>query len=89
LFLAGILFANPNGMLPRVLSYFPLTSPTTMLIRLPLTNVPPVDIVASIVLLGATIPMMIWVGARLFRLGLLMYSQRPTIDQMWRALRQS
>jgi len=89
LFLAWVLFANPNGVLPRVLSYFPLTSPTMMLIRLPMTNVPTIDIVVSIGLLLVTIPVMIWIGARLFRLGLLMYSQRPTVDQMWRALRQS
>jgi len=89
LFIAGLLFANPNGIIPRVLSFFPLTSPTMMLIRLPLAEVPTVDIVGSIVVLTITIPVMIWVGARLFRLGLLMYSQRPTFRQMWRALRQS
>ncbi len=89
LFIAGLLFANPNGILPRVLSYIPLTSPTMMLIRLPMTNVPVIDIVGSIALLLITIPVMIWVGARLFRLGLLMYSQRPTVQQMLRAIRQA
>lgn len=88
LFIAGLLFANPNGILPRVLSYFPLTSPTMMLIRLPMTNVPVIDIIGSIGLLAITIPIMIWIGSRLFRLGLLMYSQRPTVQQMLRALRQ-
>jgi ABC-2 type transport system permease protein len=89
LFIAGVLFTNPNGILPRVMSYIPFTAPTMMLIRLPLTNVPTIDIIMSILLLVLTIPLMIWIGARLFRLGLLMYSQRPTIKQMLRSLRQA
>ncbi len=87
--LGGFILPNPNGMLATVFSYFPLTAPTMMMLRLPLAVVPPLDIVISIAGLLITIPLVIWLGARLFRLGLLMYGQRPGLPQIMRALRQS
>lgn len=50
LMLGGFMFSNPNMTFVRVLSWFPLTAPTMMLLRLPMTEVPAVDIVGSIVL---------------------------------------
>jgi ABC-2 type transport system permease protein len=87
--LGGFILPNPNGMLARVLSLFPLTAPTMMMLRLPLTSVPLLDIIVSIVGLLITIPLVIWLGARLFRLGLLLYGQRPGLSQIMRALRQA
>jgi ABC-2 type transport system permease protein len=88
-FLAGFLFSNPNMALARVLSWFPLTSPTMMLLRVPMTNVPLIDIIGSIVMLLLSIPLILWAGAKVFRMGLLMYGKRASARQVWRTLREA
>lgn len=87
LFLASGLMQNPNGTLYRVLSWFPLTSPTTMLIRLPMSEVPVVDIIGSIAFTALALPLVLWLAGEIFRMGLLMYGKRLTLPEIWRALR--
>jgi ABC-2 type transport system permease protein len=89
LMLAGFMFANPNMPLVRILSWFPLTAPTMMMLRIPMTEVPTIDIVGSIGMLLVTIPFILWAGAKVFRMGLLMYGKRPTLAQMIRSLREA
>ncbi len=85
----GVLFSNPNSAILRALSHFPLTAPGMMLLRLPLVEVPRVDIIVSLVNLGITLPLAIWLGAKLFRTGILMYGKRPSLPEIWRALRSA
>jgi ABC-2 type transport system permease protein len=89
LMLGGFMFANPNMPLVRILSWFPLTSPTMMLLRFPMAEVPLVDVVGSIGLLVVTIPAILWAGAKVFRMGLLMYGKRPALAEVLRALREA
>ena len=89
LMLSGFMFSNPNMTLFRVLSWFPLTAPTVMMLRLPMVEVPAVDIVGSIVMLLVSIPAVLWAGAKVFRMGLLMYGKRPSLVQVVRALREA
>jgi ABC-2 type transport system permease protein len=84
---SGFLFTNPNMTIARVLSYFPLTAPTMMMLRLPLAEVPWVDVVGSVVVLLLSIPAALWAGAKLFRVGLLIYGKRPTLKEIWLILR--
>jgi len=87
--LSGFMFANPNMTLARVLSWFPLTAPTMMMLRLPMAEVPTVDIVGSIVMIIIAIPAVLWAGAKVFRMGLLMYGKRPAVAQIIQALREA
>ena len=89
LMVGGFMFTNPNMTFVRVLSWFPLTAPTMMLLRMPMTEVPMVDVVGSIVMLIISIPIILWAGSKLFRMGLLMYGKRPGLRQVLRALRQA
>ena len=89
LMLAGFMFSNPNMTIVRVLSWFPLTAPTMMLLRIPMAEVPLIDVVGSIVLLIITVPAILWAGSKVFRMGLLMYGKRPGLRQVLRALRQA
>ncbi|HEX7589026.1 MAG TPA: ABC transporter permease [Anaerolineae bacterium] len=88
-FFASIFFTNPNATFARVLSFFPLTAPTTMMLRLPLGGVPTIDIVISLIVLFISIPIVVWGGARIFRVGLLMYGKRASVKEIWSALRQA
>jgi ABC-2 type transport system permease protein len=89
LMVGGFMFTNPNMTIVRVLSWFPLTAPTMMLLRMPMTEVPLVDVVGSLVMLLIAIPVILWVGSKIFRMGLLMYGKRPSLRQIVRALRQA
>jgi len=86
--ISGFLFANPNVIVARVLSFFPLTAPTMMMLRLPLAQVPWVDVAGSIAVLLISIPAALWAGAKLFRMGLLIYGKRPTLREIWLILRE-
>ncbi len=87
--LSGFLMANPNLTIARILSFFPLTAPTMMLFRLPLAKVPWVDVVGSLVVLGLSLLGAIWLGEKLFRVGILIYGKRPSWKEIWLILRSS
>lgn len=87
--LTGVIMTNPDAMVVRVLSWFPLTAPTTMMLRLPLADVPWFDVAGSIILLLVTIPVVVWLGAKVFRLGMLMYGKRPGILEIVRLLKHA
>lgn len=89
LMMAGFMFANPNMPLVRFFSWFPLTAPTMMMLRVPMAEVPVIDVVGSIGMILITIPVLLWAGAKVFRMGLLMYGKRPALAQVIRALREA
>lgn len=84
---SGFLFTNPDATIIRALSIFPFTAPGMMILRLPLVAVPPLDIALSLVLLILSIPGTIWLGAKIFRVGILIYGKRPGLREVWAALR--
>ena len=89
LMVSGFIISNPNVPLLRALSWFPLTAPTVMMLRLPMAEVPLVDIVGSIVMLVFAVPAVLWAGSKVFRMGLLMYGKRPGLAQVMQALREA
>ncbi len=78
---------NPSGPIPRALSYFPLTAPTAALLRLALGALPwwELGLITLIVLLGALGS--VWVGVRLFRVGVLLYGKKPSWHEVWHIVR--
>ncbi len=87
--LMGVFINSPDSMVVRVLSWFPLTAPTSMMMRLPLGEIPWIDVAVSITVLLASTPLIIWLGAKIFRLGMLMYGKRPGILELVRLLRHA
>jgi ABC-2 type transport system permease protein len=83
----SFLIAEPNGVLARVLSFIPLTSPVAMMIRIASGQVPWWDaLIAALILTGSLI-FFVKLASRLFRLGVLMYGKRPTLRELSRWLR--
>jgi ABC-2 type transport system permease protein len=78
-FVMPSIVSQPNGTLARVLSYIPLTAPLTMMMRIGADKVPWWDMGLSIALQIAGLALFIRLGARLFRLGTLMYGKRPSL----------
>ncbi len=70
-----------------VLSFIPFFSPYLMLTRVGLGTASPLEVALAILLLVAFIPVALWVAARLYRSGVLLYGQPPTPRTLIRALR--
>jgi ABC-2 type transport system permease protein len=81
-FLAGSYSAqNPDGPLAFWASLIPLTSPIVMMIRLPF-GVPWHELLLSVVLLFATVAATIFLAAKIYRTGILMYGKKPTWGEL-------
>jgi len=79
---------NPSGRLARALSIFPVSAPILMPLRMAISDVPAVEVMASIVALLAGCAAAVWVAARIYRIGLLMYGKRPTLVELARWVRR-
>lgn len=75
-------FNNPHGPIAVGFSLFPLTSPIVMLMRLPggigEGGVPIWEVVVSILLLLVTFMGIVWLAAKIYRVGILMYGKKPS-----------
>lgn len=80
---------DPNGLMARVLSFIPVTAPVTMALRLGENSPSVPELLASLIVTVLGGIMLLWISARVFRAGILMYGQRVTIGSMFRALRQT
>lgn len=72
---------NPDGPLAFWCSLIPFTSPIVMMVRLPF-DVPLWQLLLSFVLLFATALFTVWVSAKIYRVGILMYGKKPSIKEM-------
>lgn len=73
---------SPDSTLSVVLSLIPFFSPILMLMRVTTLLPPFIEIFASIALLLLTILFMIWLTAKIYRVGLLMYGKRPGFKEI-------
>ncbi|MBR6251345.1 MAG: ABC transporter permease [Bacteroidales bacterium] len=88
IYLATATFRDPNGALAIWSSIIPFTSPIVMMARLPF-GVPAWQIILSCILLIATIILFIWIAARIYRVGILMYGKTASLKELWRWFKQS
>ncbi|MDG1572309.1 ABC transporter permease [Robiginitalea sp. M366] len=84
-------FSNPHGPIAVAFSIFPLTSPIVMLMRLPSgigpTGVPYWELAASLSLLLLTFIGIVWLAAKIYRIGILMYGKKPTYKELYKWLK--
>ena len=87
-FIVGILITqNPNTTLVTVASFFPLFTPTLMFMRISVAVPAFVQILASIVSSILFTVFLAWLGAKIFRIGILMYGKKPSLKEIIRWLR--
>lgn len=75
---------NPNGVFAVVASIIPFFSPMAMLVRMSLTDVPWYEVVLSITVLIASFLGCVWLAARVYRTGILMYGKKPSFKEVFR-----
>jgi ABC-2 type transport system permease protein len=72
---------NPEGGIAIWGSYIPFTSPIIMMVRIPF-GVPWWELVISVTILALTTYGAIWIAARIYRTGILMYGKKPTWKEL-------
>lgn len=77
----------PNSPIAVFLSFIPFFAPILMFLRITVLIPPFGQIGASIVILILTILFMIWLTAKIYRVGILMYGKRPKFAEIVRWMR--
>jgi ABC-2 type transport system permease protein len=94
LLIIGFYFAfpvirSPGSQLAFWASMIPFFSPITMIVRI-VTQTPPAWQIALSLAIGyATVVLLMWIAARIYRVGMLMYGKRATIPEVLRWVRQA
>lgn len=79
---------NPSGQLAFWFSMIPLTSPITMLVRLP-AGVPLWQLLTSMGVALLFLVFCIWFAAKVYRMGILMYGKKSSWKEIFRWLRKA
>lgn len=78
----ALILRSPNSSLSVALSLIPFFAPVLMLMRICVLLPPFTQIASSIVLLVLTTLLMIWLTAKIYRVGILMYGKRPNLKEV-------
>jgi ABC-2 type transport system permease protein len=87
--LMGPVLANPSSTLARVASWVPFSAPIIMPMRMALIPIPWPELVGTLAGLAIACYAAIWVSARIYRVGLLMYGKRPTMAELLKWIRMA
>lgn len=77
----SVILRNPDGPVAFWMSMIPFTSPVAMVIRLPF-GVPLWQLALSVALLIVGFVGTVWVAARIYRVGILMYGKKITYGEL-------
>ena len=72
---------NPDGIVSVIFSMIPFTSPIVMMMRIP-NGVPILEQVVSLLILFLTVILIIWIAAKIYRIGILMYGKKPSYKEL-------
>jgi ABC-2 type transport system permease protein len=87
-YLSFAVIRDPNSSMAFWASIAPFVAPITMPVRIMAETPPFWQIALSILLNGLTIAGLVWLTARVYRIGMLMYGKRATIPEVWKWIRQ-
>lgn len=75
--------SDPTSTLSLWTSFIPFTSPMVMMARIP-SGIPGWQIAVSLVILYASFLALVWVAAKIYRVGIFMYGKKPTFKDLLR-----
>jgi ABC-2 type transport system permease protein len=87
--LIPLLLNDPNSAWALAATFFPLTAPFVMMLRMGLAMPPVWQFAVSIGILALSVWGALWFSSRLYRMGILMYGKRATLAEIVRWLRYS
>ena len=74
---------DPHGPIATICSIIPFTSPIVMLMRVPF-GVSWYELGISMALLIVTFVFVVWLAAKIYRVGILMYGKKPTYKDLYK-----
>jgi ABC-2 type transport system permease protein len=80
---------EPGGKLGMAMGMIPFFSPIIMPIRYAVSEIPPAEVALSFAVLVLSTFLTVWIAARIYRVGILMYGKRPTMREMIRWARET
>ncbi len=83
LILATSIVSDPNSTMATVMSMIPFTSPMIMMARIPF-GISTWEIITSLVVLYVSFVVMVWMAAKIYRVGIFMYGKKPTVKELLR-----
>ena len=83
------ILTDPLGSTARTFSLIPLTSPLVMPMRAVATDVPALEVVASLGLLALGTAAVVWIAGKIYRVGILSTGKKPTLRELVRWLRMA
>lgn len=86
-FLMFPIINDPNSTFAVVASLVPLFTPLLMTLRIALEMPPAWQILLAYALTFGFLVGMVWICARIYRIGILMYGKKPTFQEMWKWIR--
>jgi ABC-2 type transport system permease protein len=86
LFAQPVMF-NPTGTMAKILSWLPFSAPIIMPLRMSVTELGWVEKLSVLVVGTLACVLVIWLAARIYRVGMLMYGKRPTLRELVRWIR--
>nr|WP_313778267.1 ABC transporter permease [Paenibacillus larvae] len=86
-FIASFGMQNPNSTLVTVMSFIPFFSPLIMFLRIGLSDPALWEILISIGIMFASIGILAWLSAKIYRAGVLMYGKRPSFKELRKAMK--
>jgi ABC-2 type transport system permease protein len=78
---------DPMSRLSRTMSRLPFSAPILMPLRMSVVTVSWSELLATVAGLAAACALAVWLAARIYRVGLLMYGKRPTMGELVRWVR--
>jgi ABC-2 type transport system permease protein len=89
LYLAFPVMRSPNSSFAIWMSMVPFFSPIVMVVRI-VSQTPPLwQIALSLLIGGVTVVLLLWLAARIYRVGMLMYGKKASIPEVMRWVRQA
>jgi ABC-2 type transport system permease protein len=89
LYMAFPVIRSPNSQFAFWISMVPFFSPITMTVRI-LSQTPPFWQIALSLIIGiVTVIVLLWLAARIYRVGMLMYGKKATIPEVLRWVKQT
>ncbi len=82
-----VILRDSNSTLSTVLSLIPLFSPTLMFLRIAIQPPPVWQIALSVALVAMMTIGVVYLSAKIYRVGMLMYGKRPSVVELLRWLR--
>ncbi len=80
---------EPSGSLATVMTFIPFFTPLVVPVRYAISPLPIGEVLLGVAVMILGILAVVWVGARIYRVGILSYGKKPSLRELWRWLRTS